>query len=430
DFVGFPQRKIVLDLSHLADIELDERSGGVRIGAGSTVGAAQKSLFRQWGATLPLGACSAVGLGGLVAGGGYGTLSRQWGLVADHLAAVDVAVVNADRQVQLVRATREDVGPRADLFWAHTGGGGGNFGIVTAYEFRSPDELSHSPVRLPQAAAGLNVRKIMYPWAMLDESAFCTLVRRFFQWHEQHSSAAEPESGVFATFFLHHKSAPFLQLMVQSDAQTDPEGRILEEFVASLTAQTHLRGIPRGGQMTWLTGTRYMSQADCGDVMGARSASKSAYHRKCPSDEQLARLYAHLTDEHPGHASYIMVNSYGGRINLRSREDTASPQRDSIAKSSWFSAWLDPEHDDLQLNWLRHSYEDFFSETGGVPLSNAQTDGCYINYPDHDLRDPERNRSSATWHDLYYAENYPRLLRAKKYWDPTNVFHHSMSIAS
>ncbi len=430
DFVGFPQRNLVLDLCYLNGVSLDSAGRGVRIGAGATVGKVQKILFRRWGAALPLGACSAVGMGGLVAGGGYGPLSRQLGLVADHLAAVEIAVVDADRRVTLVTADREDEGPLADLFWAHTGGGGGNFGVVTAYEFRSPKDLATSEIELPRAASGLNVRKIMYPWAMLDEQSFITIVRRFFEWHEQYSGAAEPESSLFATFFLHHNSSPFLQLMVQSDADIDRDGLILDAFVDSLTAGTQVRGIPRGGQMTWLTGTRYMSQADCGDVMGARSASKSAYHRQCPSDTQLATLYGQLTSNYPGHASYVMVNSYGGRINLRSRTATASPQRDSVAKTSWFSAWLEPAHDELHLGWLRGLYEDFFAETGGVPLSNSQTDGCYINYPDADLRDPARNRSSTPWNELYYAENYQRLRATKEYWDPTNVFHHRMSIAS
>jgi FAD/FMN-containing dehydrogenase len=429
DFVGTPRRHLVLDLCRLDDIRLTEDGQGVRVGAGATVGQVQKALFRQWGAALPLGACSAVGMGGLVAGGGYGTLSRQLGLVADHLDAVEVAVVDEHRQVRLVTARAGDQGDLGDLFWAHTGGGGGNFGVVTAYEFRSPRQLATADIALPRAASALNVQKVMYPWAMLDQAAFGTLVRRFFDWHERHHAAGTAQASVFATFFLHHHSSPFLQLMVQSDADVDPDGAVLADFVAGLSRGTHLQGIPRGGRMTWLTGTRYMSQADCGDVMGARSASKSAYHRAGPSDDQLAVLHRHLTNEHPGFASYVMLNSYGGQINVRGRTETASPQRDSIAKSSWFTAWLDPAEDHLQLGWLRNLYEEYFAATGGVPVSDAATDGCYINYPDVDVRDPERNRSGVPWSELYYGENYARLQKTKHSWDPLDIFHHSMSIA-
>lgn len=428
DFVGMPRRDLVLDLCRLSDIQPAAGGRGVRVGAGSTVGHVQKALFREWGASLPLGACSAVGMGGLVAGGGYGPLSRELGIVADHLSALEIAVVDQDLRVRLVTARAEDDGALGDLFWAHTGGGGGNFGVVTAYEFRSPEHLAGTDIGLPRAPSGLHVQKILYPWAAVDEASFSTLVSRFFEWHERHDEVGTPEATVFGTFFLRHNFTPFLELMVQSDADVDIDGQALAAFVASLTEGTHLPAIPRGGLMTFLTGTRYMSQADCGDVMGARSASKSAYHRSAPTDDQIAVLYRYLTTPHPGPASYVMLNSYGAQINLRDRAATASPQRDSIAKSSWFTAWLDPAHDELHLGWLRDLYDEFFASTGGVPVSNAATDGCYINYPDLDVLDPTRNRSDSAWHDLYYSGNYPRLQAAKRAWDPRGVFHHSMSI--
>ncbi len=427
NFVGAPQRDLVLDMHNLNTVSLT--ADGVRVGAGATVDQVQKALFRRWNAALPLGACSAVGMGGLVAGGGYGPLSRQLGLAVDHLRAVEVAVVDDSRNVRLVTATVDDTGELGDLFWAHTGGGGGNFGVVTAYEFRSPEHLATEEIGLPRACSRLHVKKIIYPWAMIDESSFVTMIRRFFQWHERHSAPGTPESSLFATFFVKHKSAQVLELMVQQDADVDPEGRILEEFVAGLTEGLPVMGIPRGGVMSWLTGTRYMSQADCGDVMGARTASKSAYHRTTPADDQLSVLYRQLNSEYPGFASYVMLNSYGGEINRRSSSDTASPQRDSIAKSSWFCGWLESELDGLHIGWLRGLYEEFFAGTGGVPVAGGATDGCYINYPDLDLTDPAHNRSDQPWQHLYYKDNYARLQTAKRAWDPLNIFHHSMSIA-
>nr|AAP69581.1 putative oxidoreductase [Streptomyces griseoflavus] len=428
DFVGTPRRDLVLDLHNLHAIGPAADGAGVRVGSGATVDQVQKALFRRWNAALPLGACSAVGMGGLVAGGGYGPLSRQLGLVVDHLHAVEVAVVDESRTVRLVTARADDTGDLGELFWAHTGGGGGNFGVVTAYEFRSPEHLATEPVGLPRAAGRLHVQKVVFPWAMIDETSFVTVMRRFFEWHERHSEPGSPESSLFATFFVNHVSSGVLQLMVQQDADVDPEGEILARFVASLTEGTGVVGIPRGGVMSWLTGTRYMSQADCGDVMGARSASKSAYHRAAPTDEQLSVLHRHLHADHPGQASYVMFNSYGGEINRRGPSDAAVPQRDSVVKSSWFSAWQDAELDELHLGWLRGLYEEFFAGTGGVPVTGGRTDGCYINYPDADLLDPARNRSGEPWHHLYYKDNYARLRSAKRAWDPLNTFHHSMSI--
>ncbi|MER6318248.1 BBE domain-containing protein [Streptomyces sp. NPDC001581] len=428
DFVGSPRRDLVLDLHNLNAVGPSAEGPGVRIGAGATVDQAQKALFRRWNASLPLGACSAVGMGGLVAGGGYGPLSRQLGLAVDHLHAVEVAVVDESRNVRLVTARADDTGDLGDLFWAHTGGGGGNFGVVTAYEFRSPEHLATEPIGLARASSRLHVQKIVYPWAAMDEESFVTVMRRFFAWHERHSAPGTPENSLFASFFVNHRNSGFLQLMVQQDADVDPEGRILDDFVASLTEGTRAVGIPRGGVMTWLTGTRYMSQADCGDVMGARSASKSAYHRATPTDDQFSVLHRHLNSDHPGQASYVMFNSYGGEINRRAPSATAAPQRDSVAKSSWFTGWQDASMDELHLGWLRGLYEEFFAGTGGVPVTGDHTDGCYINYPDTDLLDAEHNRSEQPWHHLYYKDNYARLRSAKRTWDPLNVFHHAMSV--
>ncbi|MFD7498595.1 hypothetical protein ACFV8T_40935 [Streptomyces sp. NPDC059832] len=97
--------------------------------------------------------------------------------------------------------------------------------------------------------------------------------------------------------------------------------------------------------MSWLTGTRYMSQADCGDVMGARSASKSAYHRTTPTDDQFAVLHRHLNSDHPGQASYVMLNSYGGEINRRDPSDTVAAQRDSMTEVPRSSASTIPGSD-------------------------------------------------------------------------------------
>ncbi|MBV9140636.1 MAG: BBE domain-containing protein [Pseudonocardiales bacterium] len=69
-----------------------------------------------------------------------------------------------------------------------------------------------------------------------------------------------------------------------------------------------------------------------------------------------------------------------------------------------------------------------FADTGGVPVPNDVTDGCFINYADIDLSDPAWNKSGVPWHDLYYKGNYPRLQQVKATWDPMDVFQHAQGI--
>jgi FAD/FMN-containing dehydrogenase len=88
---------------------------------------------------LPGGIGTGVGMGGHVTGGGFGPLSRLYGQMSDHLYAVETVVVDENGKAKAVTATREEDDPHRDLWWAHTDGGGGNFGVATKFWFRSRD---------------------------------------------------------------------------------------------------------------------------------------------------------------------------------------------------------------------------------------------------------------------------------------------------
>jgi hypothetical protein len=101
---------------------------------------------------------------------------------------------------------------------------------------------------------------------------------------------------------------------------------------------------------------------------------------------------------------------------------TAVPQRSSIMKLQYQTYWADETGDTVNLNWINDFYAKVYSDTGGVPVSNRVTDGCFINYPDVDL--------PASWPTLYYKANYPALQRVKARWDPRNVFNHAQSVVA
>lgn len=82
-------------------------------------------------------------------------------------------------------------------------------------------------------------------------------------------------------------------------------------------------------------------------------------------------------------------------MNTIESADTATPHRDSIIKLLYQAYWSDPGQDTANIKWLRDMYQDVYAATGGVPVSNEVTDGCYINYADIDLNSPEFNRSSS-----------------------------------
>ena len=88
-------------------------------------------------------------------------------------------------------------------------------------------------------------------------------------------------------------------------------------------------------------------------------------------------------------------------------------------KLQYQTYWTDPAEDELHLDWIRRFYASVYADTGGEPARDDVTDGCYVNYPDVDLRD---------WPTLYFGPNYRRLQEVKARWDPTDQFHHAQSV--
>ena len=89
-------------------------------------------------------------------------------------------------------------------------------------------------------------------------------------------------------------------------------------------------------------------------------------------------------------------------------------------KLQYQTYWPHAADDKYNLHWINDFYAKVYAPTGGVPVSNRVTDGCFINYPDVDL--------PASWPTLYYKSSYRALQVVKAQWDPRNVFNHAQSI--
>nr|BFE84773.1 hypothetical protein GCM10020093_073740 [Planobispora longispora] len=159
--------------------------------------------------TVPAGMSPEVGVGGHFAGGGFGPLSRSHGAVVDYLYAVEVVVVGEDGRAKAVTATREPDDPHRELWWAHTGGGGGNFGVVTRYWVRSPGATSEDPAELlPRAPAATLSGVAIWSWDTIDQAGFTTMLRNFGDWCEKNSDPDSPARHLFPWFHGTHRSVP------------------------------------------------------------------------------------------------------------------------------------------------------------------------------------------------------------------------------
>lgn len=441
DFVDHPGTDVVIDMSGMRDVGYDPRRRAFVVEAGATLAEAYRRLFLGWGVTVPGGTCTGVGAGGHVAGGGYGALCRLYGLTVDHLYAVEVVVVDRSGRARSVVATREASDPRRDLWWAHTGGGGGSFGVVTRYWFRSPTGAGAGPGSsapdadpgdlLPRPPATVLTYSLDWRWADLDEDAFVTLLRAYGRWGERNSAPGSPAAPLYGEFAMSASTSGTIGISGQIAAGDTAARRLLDDLQGALTSG---RGVPRPERraetLPWLHATLRTSGADAVPFT-SRMKIKSGYRRRGFSAAQLGTLYRGLTD--PGYDnpfSTVFINTYGGQVNSVSPGATAMPHRDSVFLVGFLTGWTDEKEDGRQLRWTRELYDKVWADSGGVP-AGADDSGTFINYPDNDLADPALNTSGTPWHTLYFGEDgYARLQRAKERWDPRNVFHHALSVRS
>ena len=431
DFTADPRVRMLLDLSPMDAVGYDPARRAFVVRPGATLGQVYSTLFTGWGVTIPAGGCPSVGAGGHFAGGGYGPLSRRYGSVVDHLYGVEVVVVDRHGRARPVVATRERDDPYRELWWAHTGGGGGNFGVVTRYWLRSPDAAGDDPAALLPRAPGRELRAVrVWPWdEAMTRRAFITLLRNFGTWHEHHSAPDSRYAGLYAVLIPMHRASGSIALSVQIDADLPHADRLVTDFLSAVSAGTGLTpSVDTRRTMPWLHPTTWPGTGEGGDVATRRYKNKAAYLRRSLSDGQLGTIHRYLTDDSDNSDRGMLLVGYGGQVRAVPPGETATAQRDVVLKAVYQTTWADERDDAANLDWIRRFYRDVYAHTGGVPVPDGISDGSYINYPDVDLADPAWNTSGVPWYTLYYQHNYPRLQRIKARWDPRDVFHHALAV--
>jgi FAD/FMN-containing dehydrogenase len=430
-FVADPAVRVVIDTSLMTGVYYDPEMSAFAVEAGATLGEAYRKLFLGWRVTIPAGESPDIGVGGHVVGGAFGFLCREHGLAVDHLYGVEVVVVDETGTARSVVATREPSDPNRDLWWAHTGGGGGNFGIVTRYWFRSPEASGTVPaLLLPRAPDSMVIFRVAWNWEDFDEPAFARLMRNHGAWCERNSGAASPFARLFSTLLVHRRQSGKIELKALSTAGRDAE-RLCNEHLAAIAdgvGAPHTREVER---ISWLA-FALNPFPELFKAPGAENASfkiKDAFLRKRFTDRQINVAYHFLTrTDHDIPGGMLGLATYGGAINTVASDATASAQRDSILTTACTTGWMDAQDEARNLAWARAFYREIFADTGGVPVPGEVCDGAFINHPDADLADPAGNTSGVPWHTLYYKDNYARLQQIKARWDPRNVFHHALSI--
>lgn len=409
---------VIIDLSPMGDVYQDPQNGWYCVEGGATLWNVYSRLEREYGRTIPAGSCYSVGAGGHVTAGGYGLLSRLHGLTVDYLHAVELVHVDANGKAAAIQVSLDSTDPdERALLWAHQGGGGGNFGIVTRFWFKD----------LPLAPEYAELATVAWNWSDLDKEAFIKLVLAYGNWLAQNSEVDGPYSGLFTLLHLNQNAGPAPQVTLTAQYVGSVSGRV-EEFLATIanglpavTAPARASGHPHAVApsttaevLPWL----FVTQTLNGSGPNRRGKYKSAYMiEEFPEAHVTAMWEALSPGTLPASQSLLQIDSYGGKVNAVGPTETAVAQRSSTMKLQFQTYWTKAADDEKNLTWIRDFYTSMYGQSG--PSPDGTVDGCYIGYPDVDLPD---------WQRLYYKDNYPTLQQVKARWDPGNVFNHAQSI--
>ena len=374
---------LVVDLRGLGGIAYDRSSGVATIGAGARLIDVEAALFAH-GCAIPGGSCATVGIGGLAQGGGVGLASRMFGTTSDNVLSLGIVTADGAHRV-CAQGTNED------LYWACRGGGGGNFGIVTAFTFRTHPVSSVSYFfadwSWSQASEVIEAWQAWLPHAADELFTICSL-----------AGGVSPSVQVFGQYLGSERSlgrvlAPLLRvrparLTTGSSSYLDAQLR-WAGCLGKPVSQCHLVG-----------------ETAQGTLERAAFAAKSDY-LNAPLSAAGRSTLLHAVEQGVG---TILLDSYGGAINRRAADETAFVHRDALGSAQYLAYWGSPAGEQAASRWLRDAHAAMRPHVSGF---------AYQNYIDPEL---------AGWEHAYYGANYPRLQGVKKSVDPGGLFHFAQSI--
>jgi len=374
---------LMIDLIEMQGIRVDPESRRVWVQPGTTW--ADVDIETQLhGLVVPGGIVSTTGVAGFTLGGGFGWLTRKWGYTSDLLRSVEI--VTADGQLRNITAKSEP-----DLFWALSGGGG-NFGIVTGFEFEA------MPLG-PTVMAGI----VFYPFERAGE---------LLRFHREITSDAPDElSCLFAVRTA--PPAPFLP--------EESHGKLIcgiaMSYAGSLDdAQPYvdrIRSFPGEPLVDLIRPQPFMAHQkflDSGQPWGRQYYWKSNFFDVL-DDEMIVRAVANW-ERITSPLSSTLVMHLGGAAKNVPVEETAVGHRNVEYVLAIQGAWEDPAESDRHIAWARNFFEDV------RPFSSGNG---YINFQTQDEGD-DRVRQS------YPPEVFERLIAVKNRYDPTNMFRFNKNI--
>jgi FAD/FMN-containing dehydrogenase len=371
---------LMIDLSQMKSVRVDPVAKRAWVEPGATLADLDKET-QAFGLAVPTGINSTTGVAGLTLGGGFGWIARKFGLTIDNLISADV--VTADGK--LVRASGKK---NEELFWALRGGGG-NFGVVTAYEFRlhnlGPEVLAGLVVHPFDDAARLLKEYRRIADSAPDELTCWVVMRK-----------APPLPFLPAEW--HGREVLILALCYSGDIKKGEkvaaELRSLGKPIADVVGPTPFAG--------------WQGAFDPLLTPGARNYWKS--HDFVKLSDEAIDLLVDAVPNLPGPECEIFIAHVGGAAGRVAGNATAFPQRHSHFVMNVHTRWRDAAMDKTCISWAKKLFDAAAPYAAGT---------AYINFMPAD----EADRVEAA-----YGASYRRLAKAKRRYDPSNLFRMNQNI--
>jgi hypothetical protein len=359
-----PDNGLVVDLRGLAEVRVDGEQAV--IGGGARLMEVYGGLAGA-GRALPAGSCPTVGIGGLTLGGGIGVTARKFGLTCDKL--VSAQIVTADGKQQTVSD--------GDLLWALKGGGGGNFGIVTAFTFAT------------DPAPDITVFSLKYPSGSTPD-----VLGAWQDWITQ-----QPDE-LWSNCVISAGSPP----TVRVGGAVVGDENLAKQLLKSLprASSVLIQGKGYLAAMQYEGGCSSRSVAQCrpsaeGGQLGRESFTASSRILSSAVDPGA------VVDLLTGRSGLdLLLDSLGGAVGRVGPGDTAFPHRKALASAQIYSSG---------------NPQDVTEVRDGLPTGTTG----YVNYIDPTMPD---------WTTAYYGDNLPRLRKVASQYDPDKVFRFAQSVSA
>lgn len=377
---------LLIDVSNMNSIKIDNMDGIVDIGAGAALGSVDNATA-PFNLLVPAGRCESVGIAGLLLGGGFGFNGRKFGLTSDNL--VQTQIVTADGE--LLNCNKNE---NSDLFWACRGGGGGNFGINIAFQVQGHEVTTASVYQLCwNATADLET-----VWDTMQNIAFNAsddfTMRLGIEISEDGPVTGSGNVSIEAVGQLFQGTASQLREILEPVFNaSEPESFVIEE-------------------LSFADATKFLEEDATPDAF----LTKSAYINGPLPQEGIKKMISRFSNQFWPNASRegtFKFFSWGGQYNRIAPDETAFVHRSAAFVIESDASWHvgDPQSViDASRDWIQDLFEDLRFYFNG---------SAYQNFIDPTLED---------WELAYYGANFPRLVDIKRKYDPDNFFKFAQGI--